>query len=257
MTSLLGTLWGFAKKALNIADCYTLSQNSVVHLNLGLDGPRTFAQPLYISNEIQYVTNLKVNFRVSGVSQYIDTVVAMNELGLTSTVNTTQSVQSVMFTNPTMRQSTIVAIAIIKVQSVNGELRPVNTPGQEISWAQLQDTYTSNQKFAPLVPVFSNSVIWAKVVQLNGPDTFCDIIGGFANSEYPGPVALKENDFIQVIYSASNNFTNPQDGLSGLWARMSGLFSVETVGSNEKVAYEENTQLNAQTSQYKTLRIMS
>lgn len=252
------TFMSIAGKAIDIIRCYTFSKNSQVHLTLGVQGPGTYSAPVYIAQDQQYITNLKLNFRLTGVSQLLDTLTYVAEQGAAGaalqTPDLSQSVQSVLFSNPTMRQSTIVSIALLKVKNEAGVMKNPLQPDMLIQWAQLQDTYLQGASYAPVTQEFDNRVIWTKTVQLNGPDTWCDILGGFANGEFPGPVFLEKNDFIQLVWSASNDFSNPQNGVAGAWARLAGNFSVEIVGSSESSVSDPQTQLNATDSIYKTLK---
>jgi hypothetical protein len=215
--------------------CVTFSNQSPVNINLGLEGAVATAIPVYInqSNQDMEICDMKVNFRVNGVSvSSVENLIGAYEFGGTNFPITTSPTTLVdqQTANPTLAQVTIYFWALVLVRVMQGQAVDYNQPAYQLDLTMLKYRLLSDQRLS-WADVFKtpNVIIYSDYSVLYGHQTYRDYVFGFKDSKFPGPLLFGAGDFIQLITFASNNFSIPTNGVAGIWARLCGLLSFEFV----------------------------
>lgn len=220
--------------------CGGLPTQSAVNLNMGTQGTTTQAIPLFLNTSQNpiVVTQFKVAGTVLGVLvPIIENANLANDYRLAGvqapqfsynrdTAEYIGVVQQATAQNPTLSQVTYWQWAIIVVP-----VNPGFTPNYTVPYAnftnknflQVLASQTPNQTikvgFANVVDNAS-CLLWYMAGVSAGYANPTMFQSGFKNCGWPGPIILGSGDYLQLIYMASNDFTFPQLGIPGMWARM-------------------------------------
>lgn len=116
-------------------------------------------------------------------------------------------------------KQTVVAVALVLKRASDSE--------GHLNLLTYEEVTDSTQ--VPLYNALSN-VIDAGMWYLHGQNYKQDMIGGFLDSTYPGPITLYAGDEIQAVTAGSDNYVNPKDSSQGIKGYVTGTLTYQLLG---------------------------
>jgi hypothetical protein len=264
--SWLSSLVSMAGSVASSFFCATFSKQSPINLSLGINGATTLGQLIYLNSGSveQLITNLKVNFRLNGVSappieiymywanlQGAGTEVPQVFSSSSTALGLGQELQAFANLNPTLAVPTLCAWAIIMVRQDPNTATFYDLAQAYFTFTMLTDFINQNPipSYANITNI-PNIIVYLDYTVLYGHETWRDFQIGFQDQRYPGPLRMNPQDWLQLITFGSGNFDRPEASVNGVWGRLAGLISLEVqaIGNNSGT---EEERINAVNSNYK------